>query len=157
MKNKEFLNAVNLLKEKGIDEDTIYSAMELAMASAYKKHTGLENVRVETDRKTGTIKVYSYLTVVTDDDFTDPDYEIIIDEAEEKVPGIKVGETIEEEVKTEEFGRVAAATAKQVVIQKIREAERNNIKTEFEDKQDEMVTGIVDMEDFRNYYINFNI
>ena len=155
MNSKEFLNAVNLLKEKGIDEDTIYSAMELAMASAYKKHSGLENVRVETDRKKGTIKIYSYLTVVTDDDFTDPDYEIIIDEAEEKVPGIKVGETIEEEVDTKDFGRVAAATAKQVVVQKIREAERNLIIDEFSSKQDELLVGTVSMEDARNYYIDF--
>ena len=80
MNNKEFLNAVEVLhKEKGIDEDTIYEAMELAMASAYKKHSGLENVRVEIDRKKGDIKIYSYLTVVSDDDFTDPDYEIIYD------------------------------------------------------------------------------
>ena len=155
MNSKEFLNAVKLLKEKGIDEDTIYSAMELAMTSAYKKHSGLENVRVETDRKKGEIKVYSYLTVVTDDDFTDPDYEIIIDEAQEIVPGIKVGETIEEEVDTKDFGRVAAATAKQVVVQKIREAERNLIIEEFSSKQDELLVGLVSMEDARNYYIDF--
>ena len=96
MNNKEFLNAVEVLhKEKGIDEDTIYEAMELAMASAYKKHSGLENVRVEIDRKKGDIKIYSYLTVVSDDDFTDPDYEIIYEDALEQVPDIKIGETIE--------------------------------------------------------------
>ena len=156
MNNKEFLNAVEVLhKEKGIDEDTIYEAMELAMASAYKKHSGLENVRVEIDRKKGDIKIYSYLTVVSDDDFTDPDYEIIYEDALEQVPDIKIGETIETEVTPKDFGRVAAATAKQVVVQKIREAERNIIVNEFSDKQDELVSGIVSMEDSKNYYIDF--
>ena len=78
MNNKEFLNAVAILnKEKGIDEDTIYSAMELAMSSAYKKHSGLDNVRVSIDRKKGDIKIYSFVTVVSDDDFEDEDYQII--------------------------------------------------------------------------------
>lgn len=79
---------------------------------------------------------------------------IPLSEAREIVPNIEVGETIEEEVTPKDFGRVAAATAKQVVVQKIREAERNTIIEEFSDKQDEMVSGIVEMEDARNYYIN---
>lgn len=79
---------------------------------------------------------------------------IPLTEAREIVPNIEVGETIEEEVTPKDFGRVAAATAKQVVVQKIREAERNTIIEEFSDKQDEMVSGIVEMEDARNYYIN---
>lgn len=76
------------------------------------------------------------------------------EEARKIVPDIQVGETIEEEVTPRDFGRVAATTAKQVIIQKVREAERANIMEEFGDKQDEMVTGIVEMEDVRNYYIN---
>ena len=79
---------------------------------------------------------------------------IPLTEAREIVPNIEVGETIEEEVTPKDFGRVAAATAKQVVVQKIREAERNTIIEEFSDKQDEMVSGLVEMEDARNYYIN---
>lgn len=79
---------------------------------------------------------------------------IPLTEAKNIVPGIEVGETIEEEVTPKDFGRVAASTAKQVVIQKIREAERNSIVDEFNDKQDEMVSGTVEMEDVRNYYIN---
>lgn len=79
---------------------------------------------------------------------------IPLTEAREIVSDIEVGETIEEEVTPKDFGRVAAATAKQVVIQKIREAERNSITEEFSDKQAEMITGIVEMEDARNYYIN---
>lgn len=79
---------------------------------------------------------------------------LTLEEARKIVPGIELGETIEEEVTPKDFGRVAAATAKQVVIQKIREAEKNNIIEEFNDKQDELITGIVDMEDANNYYVN---
>ena len=79
---------------------------------------------------------------------------ITLEDAQKIVPNIQVGETIEEEVTPKDFGRVAAATAKQVVIQKIREAEKNQIMEEFADKQEEMVTGIVAMEDAHNYYID---
>ena len=79
---------------------------------------------------------------------------ITLEDAKKLDPEIKVGDTIEEEVIAHDFGRVAAATAKQVIIQKVREAERNNIATEFSEKQDEMMSGIVEMEDERNYYIN---
>ena len=84
----------------------------------------------------------------------DPRIHLTLEEARKIVPDIQVGETIEEEVTPRDFGRVAATTAKQVIIQKVREAERANIMEEFGDKQDEMVTGIVEMEDVRNYYIN---
>jgi N utilization substance protein A len=79
---------------------------------------------------------------------------ITLEDAKKIDPDIKVGETIEEEVTPKDFGRVAAATAKQVIIQKVREAERNNIATEFGEKQDEMMSGIVEMEDENNYYVD---
>jgi len=79
---------------------------------------------------------------------------ITLEEARKLDPSIKVGETIEEEITPKDFGRVAASTAKQVIIQKVREAERNNIATEFGEKQDEMMSGTVEMEDEKNYYIN---
>jgi len=186
MKNKEFKKAVNLLcTEKGIDEDTIYEAMELALTAAYKKnYNSLSNVRVEINRETGEIKVFSYKTVVDRAEeekykkFSDIDFSTINEEDEEDdggevlpfifderihltledavkiVPEIKLGETIEEEVTPKDFGRVAAATAKQVVVQKIREAEKNVIINEFSDKEGEMVVGLVAMEDQRNYYID---
>lgn len=186
MNNKEFKQAVELLnKEKGIDEDTIYEAMELALTSAYKKnYHSLSNVRVDINRQTGEIKVYSYKTVVDKEEenkykkFSDIDFSTIndedddddggevlpfvyderihltLEEARKLVPDIKLGETIEEEVTPKDFGRVAAATAKQVVIQKIREAEKNILINEFNDKQDEMVVGTVTMEDVRNYYVD---
>ena len=184
MDNKEFKKALEVLvKEKGIDEDVIYSAMELALTSAYKKnYNSLSNVRVDIDRETGNIKVFSYKTVVdrsiedkykkfSDIDFDDIDEEaedggevlpfvydpkihLTLEEARKIVPDINIGDTIEEEVTPHDFGRVAAATAKQVLVQKIREAERNVIIDEFSDKQDEMVVGTVEMEDVRNYYID---
>ncbi len=186
MENKKFKQAVDLLvKEKGIDEDTIYDAMELALTSAYKKnYNSLSNVRVEINRSTGEIHVYSYKTVVDKEEenkykkFSDIDFSTIneddeeddggevlpfvyderihltLEEARKIVPDIQLGETIEEEITPKDFGRVAAATAKQVVIQKIREAEKNVIIEEFNDKQDEMVVGLVAMEDQRNYYID---
>ena len=79
---------------------------------------------------------------------------ITLEDARKIVPDIQVGETIEEEVTPKDFGRVAAATAKQVIVQKIREAERNNIAQEFEEKENEMITGTVEMEDENNYFIN---
>ncbi len=79
---------------------------------------------------------------------------ITLEDAQKIVPNIQVGETIEEEVTPRDFGRVAVATAKQVIVQKIREAERNNIAREFEEKENEMITGTVEMEDENNYFIN---
>lgn len=154
MNNKEFKKAVDLLvKEKGIDKEIIYGALEAALTTAYKRnYHSLPNVRVEIDDDKGDVKVYSFMTVV--DEVEDDRIELTLKEAQKIVPGIKVGETIEEEVTPKDFGRVAASTAKQVVIQKIKEAERENIIEEFGDKQDEMISGLVAMEDVRNYYID---
>ena len=154
MNSKEFLKALEVLtKEKGIKEDTIYEAMELALASAYRKHTGsLTNVKVNINKDTGDIKLYSYMTVV--DEVENPEVELSLEEASKLVPGIKVGETIDTEVDMKSFGRVAAATAKQVIVQKVREAERNTIMEEYGNKVDEMVLGTVSMEDQGNYYID---
>ena len=153
MNTKEFFNAVNLLvKEKGIDKAGVFEAMELALVSAYKKHFNKSNAKVIIDEANGEMRVLSYLNVV--EEIEDEDTEILLEDALKIVPNITVGETIEEEVDVKEFGRVAASTAKQVVIQKVREAERNVIVDEFSDKENEMVTGSVEMEDARNYYIN---
>lgn len=173
MNNEEFIKAVkNIVKEKGISEEVVFEGMEQALLTAYKKNFDSKtNARVEINRETGEIKVFSYLIVVDDVDFgtetTDEegnivkippeiniDAQIILEQAEEIVPGIKVGETIETEVTPKDFGRVATATAKQVLTQKIREAEKNSIIEEFQDKQDEMLLGLVAMEDSKNYYID---
>ena len=158
MNKEELIKAVDIVsKEKCISRDVIFEAMELALQSAYKKNFDSKtNVRVSINRDTGDIKVYSVLNVV--DEISDEDEEayskILVDDAEKIVKGIKVGETIETEVTPRDFGRVATATAKQVITQKIREAERNSIMNEFEGKQDELLVGIVSREDAVNYYID---
>lgn len=201
MDTNEFTQALDLLdKEKGIDKETIYEAMELALASAYKKNNHLSNVRVSRDVDTNEFHIYSFKTVVDNPDESgiingkeidefyeqygdaldeqlekieageeipdeeklvepkeirfDPRIHLTLEEAKRIVPDITIGETIEEEVTPKNFGRVAASTAKQVVVQKIREAERNNIIEEFSEAEGEMMTGIVAMEDIRNYYID---
>ena len=173
MNSEEFIKAVkNIVKEKGISEDVVFEGMEQALTTAYKKNFDSKtNVRVDINRETGEIKVYSYLIVVDDVDFgseeideegnvvkippkINPDAQIILEQAEEMVPGIKVGETIEKEVTPKDFGRVAASTAKQVLTQRIREAEKNSLIEEFQDKEGEMLLGLVAMEDSKNYFID---
>jgi len=150
---KEFLNALdNIVKEKQIDRETVLEAMELALTSAYKKHTGKTNGKATVNRDTGEIKVFSYVTVV--DEVTDPETEISLEEAKKLNKDLEVGETIDTEVTPHDFGRVAASTAKQVIVQKIREAERNAINDAFVDKQDELMVGTVALEDADNYYID---
>ncbi len=192
MNGKEFLKALdNIVKEKNIDKEVVYDAMELALTSAYKKNFNSKtNVKVVFDRDTGDIKVYSYLTVVDDNKMTkdeyedylfehytdeddeeevdndenteekeeisyfNPDVEIKLSDAKKIDKTLEVGDTIDKEVTPKDFGRVAASTAKQVVIQKIREAERNSIMNDFGDKQDELLIGTVALEDTDNYYID---
>ena len=173
MNSKEFIKALNhIVEEKGISKDVVFEAMEQALTTAYKKNFDSKtNVRVDINRETGEIKVFSYLVVVEDyldgEEIVDeegnitytepeinPDAQILLEDAVKIVPDIKVGETIEKEVTPADFGRVAASTAKQVVTQKIREAERNSIMEEFADKQDELVVGTLAMEDANNYYVD---
>ena len=165
MNGKEFKKALdNIVKEKNIDPEVVYEAMELALTSAYKKNFNSKtNVKVLFDRATGEIKVYSYLTVVPDDKMTKEEYEDYLfehytdeddEEETEENETLEVGDTIDHEVTPKDFGRVAASTAKQVVVQKIREAERNSILEEFGDKQDELLVGTVALEDTDNYFID---
>ncbi len=161
MNGKEFLKAVDTVeKEKGIDREIIYEAMEAALMAAYKRDSKCSNSKVTIDRKTGDIKVYSYITVVEDLDdddderYINEDTEISLSDAKKIDKTLEVGDTIDTEVTPKDFGRVATSTAKQVLIQKIREAERNSIQEELGDKQDELLIGTVELEDTDNYYIN---
>ena len=173
MNGKELIKALDaLVAEKNISPDVVFEALQLALQTAYKKNFNSKtNVRVDINRETGDIKVYSYLVVVPEyDDGSEEvdeegnvkkiepsinrDAQILLEDAEKIVPGIKVGETIEQEVTPADFGRVAAGTAKQVVMQKIREAEKASIIEEFADKQDELMIGMVALEDQNNYYID---
>lgn len=150
---KEFLTALDaIVKEKGIDKNQVLEAMELALASAYKKHTGKANGKAKVNPITGEIKVYSYVTVV--EEVTNPEIEISLEDAKKINENLEIGDTIDTEVTTEDFGRVAASTAKQVVIQKVREAERQVTLDAFADKQDELLIGTVALEDTDNYFID---
>ena len=173
MNAKEFIKALDhITEEKNISKDVVYEAMELALATAYKKNFNSKtNVKVKINRDTGDIRVYSYYVVVDDyDDGTETvdeegnivrippevnvDAQILLEDAKEIDPTIEVGETIEKEVTPKDFGRVAAGTAKQVLTQKIREAERASIMEEFHDKAGEMMVGMLAMEDQKNYYVD---
>src|SRR5690242_12758634 len=118
----EFLNALDEIeKERGISKEVLLEAIEAALTAAYKRNYGSEqNVRVTVSRESGDIKVYNLRTVV--EEITDPDTEIGLDEAKSTSPKYRVGDIFEREVSTSDFGRIAAQTAKQVIVQRIREA-----------------------------------
>ena len=152
----ELVKAVNVIaSEKGIDKSVIASAMEAAMAAAYKKKEGISNVKSTFNIETGEIKMYICKTVVEDEDFDDEDDLITLKDAKEYKEDAVIGDVIDIQVPlTLDFGRVAAGTAKQVVVQKIKEAEKNLINEEFKDKQDELLVGILSREDSSNYYVD---
>ncbi|MBR4179025.1 MAG: transcription termination/antitermination protein NusA [Bacilli bacterium] len=168
---EEFKKALDfIVKEKGIDEDTVIEAMQTALSTAFRKNEKADYAsRVLIDRNTGEIKVFKVTTIVDDynddDDDIDPetgevkvkhDYlnEMTISDAKEINKDYQVGDEILEEVTPHNFGRVAISVAKQVVLQKIREAEREKIMSEFEDKEDELMIGFLAMEDAKNYYVD---
>lgn len=159
MNNKEFIKALkSICEEKSISEDVIFEGMTAALEKAYTKETGLPNIRIEINKETGDIKGFSYQKVVeeyTDSEDDEEDVvEILLEDAKKQVPDIKAGETIEEEVNLKDFCRVATMTAKQILVQKVREAERQSIMTEFEDKEGELLVGNLSREDALNYYVD---
>ena len=150
---KEFLKALDsIVQEKGIDRSVVVEAMEQAMAAAYKKKGGPCSCEVNPD--TGEMKLFSVRTVVEDEEFRDVKGQISLSEAKKRVPDIEIGETIEDPVEMTDFGRVAAGTAKQVVVQRIKEAEKELIVKELGDKQDELVVGTLSREDAKTYYVD---
>lgn len=156
---KEFIKAVDsLVAEKGIDKKIVIEGMEVAMANAYKKNTGIQNVKATVNPETGQIRLFTYKTVVEAIDEENKDNESIIslEDARKIVDDIQVGETIDTEVKIipEEFGRVAVLSAKQIIVQKVKEAEKNLVTEEFQDKQDEILVGTLSREDSKNYYVD---
>ena len=152
--NTEFMEALaELEKEKGISMDVLLEALEAALISAYKRNFGsLQNVSVDINRETGGIKVYARKTVV--EEVEDERTEISIGEARQKDPRYELEDIVEVEVTPRDFGRIAAQTAKQVVVQRIREAERGIIFEEFSSREGDIVTGIVQRQDQKNVYID---
>lgn len=141
--NGELIDALEQLeKEKGIPKETLFIAMEQALTSAYKKELPPEqNVSVKIEREKGKVRVFVSKTVVKSP--SNPERELAIGEAKTLGFKGKVGEVFEIEIKPENLGRIAAQTAKQVMVQKIKEAEREAIYLEFKGKEGEIVTGVV--------------
>ena len=141
--NKEFIQAVeDLEREKSISKDLLIEAIESALVSAYKKNYGTsQNVRVNIDRETGDIDVFMRKDIV--EEATDPFVEVSVEEAKEIDPTYEIGDIIEYQVTPMDFGRIAAQTAKQVVVQRIRETERGMIYDDYINRQTEVVTGVI--------------
>ena len=139
--NKEFIHAIeDIEKEKGISKELMFEAIESALLLAYKKNYGSDqNVRVEIDRETGATHVYLRRDIV--EVVEDEDYQITLEEAREIDPEYEIGDYIDYEIELADFGRIAAQNAKYVVLQRIKEAERNMIFEEFSVKVEQMITG----------------
>ena len=144
---KELIIAMEELeKERGIKKEYLLESLEAALVTAYKKNfDSADNVKVEINKETGEIHVYSTKTVVEAE--KDPCFEISLDNAKKISKKLDIGDTVDVEIVPKNFGRIAAQTAKQVVVQKIREAERELMYTEFNDKKGEIVTGIIQKAD----------
>ena len=147
MSREILLLAEALASEKNVDTEVVFSALEFALASAAKKKTERENmdVRVSIDRHTGNYSSFRRWLIVADEDYTYPDIQKTIEEIQEEIPGttIQVGEYYEEPIENVEFGRIGAQTAKQVILQRIRDAEREQILTEFLQRKDNLVLGTI--------------
>jgi N utilization substance protein A len=152
--NTDFIEALSALeKERGISKDVLIEAIEAALISGYKRNfNSAQNVRVDINRQTGVVRVYARKTVV--EDVLDPRMEISIDAAQNINPSFQMEDIVEIEVTPRDFGRIAAQTAKQVVTQRIREAERGLIYDEFIDREEDIVTGVVQRQDARFIYID---
>lgn len=149
----ELLEALNVLeKQKGISREVLIEAIEAALVTAYKRNFNqAQNVRVDLNLDTGSMLVYSRKDVV--EEVEDDRLHISLEAAHAINPAYEIGDVVEEEVTPRDFGRIAAQTAKQVVTQRVREAERGIVFEEFVDRADDIVNGIVERLDARNLYV----
>ena len=146
MMSKEILMVADAVSnEKGVSREVIFEAIESALATATKKRFEDEDVhcRVSVNRKSGNYETFRMWDVVADEDFEDPAHQLTLDQAQERDPSLKIGDVWEEKIENTEFGRIAAQTAKQVIVQKVREAERDLVVAEYRDKVGQLVTGTV--------------
>ncbi|MGR2740693.1 transcription termination factor NusA [Billgrantia sp. Q4P2] len=144
--SKEILTVVDAISnEKGVPRQVIFEAVEAALASASRKRfEGREvSVRVHIDRQTGDYETFRRWEVVEDDEFENPDAEIKQSFAERRDPPLTLGDVVEEQIENAAFGRIAAQTAKQVIVQKVREAERAEVVRQYAEREGELVAGIV--------------
>lgn len=154
MNTSELIDALSeIVKEKGIDSEFIFTALESALVSAYKKNYGTsQNVKVTVNRETGEIHVYAQKKVV--EDVYDNLLEISIEDAKKIYPEYEIDDVVDIEVTPKDFGRVAAQAAKQRVVQEIREAERDIIYREFIEKENDLITGVVQKKEKQNVLVD---
>ena len=143
--SRELLMLVDALaREKNVDKDIVFGALELALASATKKRIHDEaDVRVEIDRETGTYEAFRRWLVLDDEEVEIPAQQIGLTEAREQVADVQIDEFIEEALEPIDFGRIGAQTAKQVILQKIRDAEREQVLNDFLARKEHLVTGTI--------------
>jgi transcription termination/antitermination protein NusA len=149
----ELLDALTALeKQKGISRDVLIEAIEAALVTAYKRNFNqAQNVRVDLNLDNGSMKVYSRKDVM--EEVLDERLHISLEDAKQVNPAFELGDIVEQEVTPRNFGRIAAQTAKQVVTQRVREAERGLIYEEYVDREEDIVNGIVERLDARNIYV----
>ena len=143
MNSRELMKALQLIeKQKGIDREEIFQAIENSLISACKKNFGTsQNIKVDIDRETGEVKVFAQKEVT--EDVYDAFLEISLEEAKEINPNYEYGDIVDIPIIPKDFGRISAQAAKQVVVQKFREAEREKIYNQFVVKKNEIDTGII--------------
>jgi len=154
MNRELILVTEQIAREKGIDKEVLFEALESALLSAFKKTTGAgtaDNIRMELDRETGTLKVWAKKRVVAK--VTDPKMEMSLAEARALKADAQLDDELEQEQVPREFGRIAAQTAKQVILQRVRDAEREGIYSEFIGKEGQIVRGVVHRIEKRNVIV----
>lgn len=151
--NKEFFQALeDLVNEKGLDYDMLISTLENALSLAYKRQFNVQgNVKIKMNPEKYTVKFCMIKNIV--ENVEDPENEITLEEARTYKKSYKLGETFEQEFVPKAFGRIAAQTAKQVVLQKLREAERDNTIAEFEDKENEIQNCVIRRIENKTVYV----
>ncbi len=156
MENREFFAALtDLVREKGISEEAFLETLANALASAYKKqYDGGAEVSVTLDADKGTIEFKATRYVV--EEVADKDKEISLEDAQQLNPNYQVGDVIERVFVPKDFGRIAAQTAKQVILQKLHETERDNTMSQFSDKEGELMVGVIRKIDERNVYVELD-
>lgn len=154
--NQEFILALEEIeREKGVDKEIIFEALESALVSSYKKNFGsAQNVDVEMNRETGDVALYALKEVVENGDLTDNNLEITLSDAQTINASYQLGDTVRIRLEPENFGRIAAQTAKQVVIQRIKDAERDVIFEDYTDRENEIITGEVRRVSNRNVFFD---
>ena len=152
--NQEFIDALNEIeKEKGISKEIVFEALESALVSSYRKNYGTsQNVIVNMNRETGEIKLFASKDVV--DEVEDDQLQISLEEAKKIDPSYEVGDVYNLEIHPKNFGRIAAQTAKQVVIQRIKDAERDIVFDEYVEREKEIITGVVQRKAYNNVYVD---